>query len=111
MTSTSQVNRQVATPELVRAAFRGTPKARFTALQLAETDENETEWRALTYLLFVREYGFMVLLPQVEQGCAALMVDIEQEGDHIVITETTVALESSRGRLLGDSTVYIVDFA
>eukprot|EP00434_Breviolum_minutum_P039565 symbB.v1.2.035138.t1/scaffold4669.1/size36720/2 len=51
----------------------------------------------------------MVLLPQVEQVYAALMVDIEQEGDHIVITETTVALESSRGRLLGDSSVYIAD--
>lgn len=109
MASTSQVNRQAATPELVRAALRGTPKARFTTLQLAETDENETEWRALTYLLFAREHGFMVLLPQVEQVYAALMADIEEEGDHIVITETTVALESSRGRLLGDSTVYIAD--
>ena len=67
------MNRQAATPELVRAALRGTPKARFTTLQLAETDENEVEWRALTYLVFAREHAFMVLLPQVEQVYYAVL--------------------------------------
>ena len=44
----------------------------------------------------------MALLPQVEQVYAALMGDVEEEGDHIVITDTTVALETARGRLLGE---------
>ena len=103
------MNRQSATPELVRAALRGTNKARFTTLQLVETVENEEEWRALTYILFAREHGFMVLLPQVEQVYAALMGDVEEEGDHIVITDTMVALETARGRLLGEGSVYIAD--
>ena len=103
------MSRQSATPELVRAALRGPIKARFTTLQLVETGENEEEWRALAYLLFAREHGFMVLLPQVEQVYAALMYDVEGDGDHIVITDTMVALETSRGRLLGEGSVYIAD--
>lgn len=109
MASAPQVNRQTATPELVRAALRGTPKARFTTLQLFGIDENEAEWRAFTYILMAREHGFMVLLPHVEQVYAMVMGETEEEGDHIVITDTVIALESSRGRLLGEGTVYIAD--
>ena len=73
--------------------------------------EEETVYKAVSALVKCRENGFMVVLPASAELVDHLDTLVDDQGEPvIVVKETQVQMETMRGRKLGETTVFLVDF-
>lgn len=96
------------TPDLVRTGLAGDARVRSSTLVLTDSTTDPHTWRARTFLLRHRQEGFMLLMPYAPE--IQLVLDgHEVAGERPMLSVTQIALETNRGRPLGDIDVYIAD--
>eukprot|EP00438_Fugacium_kawagutii_P036410 Skav232850 [mRNA] locus=scaffold1834:908626:909999:- [translate_table: standard] len=97
------------TPDFLRASLDKGGKSRFNQVQLVDTAEGEISWRAFAFLVRYRANGFMVVLPAVQEVHAVLGGCIPEGEEACASTEVEMAMETSRGRALGNLNVVMAD--
>lgn len=108
MASAAALTAQI-TPDLVRACLEQSGKARFNTIQFVDTAEGDLSWRSIAFLVRCRENGFMVLLPNEQEIIDVLDGFPTQGSESCVKAEVVVAMETPRGRALGNLPVLIAD--